>query len=87
MTYQHAPLEEWAPHQSYAMRPLRPSVLAGVSARRWLGEWKEPNQACMQWWKVRASVFKCRERSSVRAPRLSRDPCPSCCVRVRSGAN
>ena len=57
MTYQHAPMEEWTPYLAYALRPLRPVVLAGVSARRWLGEWKEPNQACMQWWKVAASVF------------------------------
>ena len=57
MTYQHAPMEEWTPYLAYALRPLRPVVLAGVSARKWLGEWKEPNQACMQWWKVRASVF------------------------------
>ena len=57
MTYQHAPMEEWTPYLAYALRPLRPVVLAGVSARKWLGEWKEPNQACMQWWKVCASVF------------------------------
>ena len=38
MTYLQAPPEEWAPYLSYALRPLRPVCLAGVSARHWPGE-------------------------------------------------
>ena len=54
MTYLQAPIEEWTPYLSHALRPLRPVCLAGVSARQWEGEWKQPQVAVMQWWKAAA---------------------------------
>ena len=60
MTYLRAPPEEWTPYLSRALRPLRPVCLAGVSAKTWEGEWKQPQVACMQWWKVTASLSALR---------------------------
>ena len=57
MTYMKAPPEEWTPYLSYALRPLRPVCLAGVNAETYIGEWKPPQVACMQWWKVPAFAF------------------------------
>ena len=56
MTYMNAPPEEWTPYLHHALRPLRPVVLAGVNARSFMGEWKQPQVAVMQWWKAPASV-------------------------------
>ena len=58
MTYLRAPPEEWTPYLSRALRPLRPVCLAGVSAKTWEGEWKQPQVACMQWWKVTAVALR-----------------------------
>ena len=56
MTYMQAPPEEWTPYLQKALRPLRPVVLAGVNAKTWMGEWKPPQVAVMQWWKAPASA-------------------------------
>ena len=50
----YAPPEEFeaAPYLATRLRPLLPVILPGVSAQQWLGEFKKPQNALMQWWKV-----------------------------------
>ena len=53
-TYMHCPPEEFeaAPYLATRLRPLLPVIIPGVSANKWIGEWKKPHQALMQWWKA-----------------------------------
>ena len=51
-TYLKAPPEEFTPYVASALRPALPIVMPGVTANTWEGEWKQPEVAVMQWWKV-----------------------------------
>ena len=51
-TYLKAPPEEFTPYVAEALSPCLPVVLCGVTANAWEGEYKKPEVAVMQWWKV-----------------------------------
>ena len=56
VSHNQAPHWDWNPYMAYALRPLRPVVLLGVTGKSTEAPKLQNKYSVCQWWKVRWAV-------------------------------